>query len=114
MTTSDNYPYLKVRCRVRHWGAEVWALVDTGFDGHLIIPRQIARQLGAPDSVAAWAMADGRRVVTSGYRGIVELVGVGAFPSTVVALGDEYIIGRAVIDRLRVTFDHGQRLIVEP
>lgn len=113
LTTSENYPYLKVRCRVRHWGAETWALVDTGFDGHLIVPRQVATQLGRPDSRIRWGLADGGRVATPAYYGVLDLVGIGSFSVRVATLGDEYIIGRGIIDRLRVTFDHGQRVIVE-
>ncbi len=63
--------------------------------------------------MTVWAMANRGRVTTSNYYGYVEVVDAGTFPGTVVALGDEYIIGRAIIDQLRVTFDHGQRVIVE-
>jgi len=28
-------------------------------------------------------------------------------------LGEEYLLGRGIIDRVRMTFDHGQRLILE-
>jgi hypothetical protein len=29
-------------------------------------------------------------------------------------MGDEYILGRRVLDRFEITLDHGQRVIVRP
>ncbi|MBI2916376.1 MAG: hypothetical protein HYY01_00125 [Chloroflexi bacterium] len=113
LTTSEKYPYLKVRCRVRHWGAETWALVDTGFDGYLVLPREVGRQLGPADSIHRWGLADGARVATPSYYGLVDVVGIGEFSSKVTVLGNEYILGRGIIDQLRVTFDRGRRIIVE-
>lgn len=35
-----------------------------------------------------------------------------SFAGTVHVVGDEYLVGRAVIDRFTVTFDHGRRVEV--
>ena len=49
------------------------------------------------------------------YEGSVDLVELsGAVPGQIIALGDEYLLGLATLNHVRVTFDHGQRLIVEP
>jgi len=40
-----------------------------------------------------------------------------SFPAIIVSaivLGEEYLVGRKIVDRFAVTFDHGQRVIVEP
>ena len=40
--------------------------------------------------------------------------GLPAFSVAVTALGDEPLVGRGICDRLTITLDHGQQLIVEP
>ena len=46
--------------------------------------------------------------------GTLQIMGVAEdFRSTFVqVIGDEYIIGRGILDLFEITFDHGQRVIV--
>ena len=73
------------------------------------------RVLGNPAASSNWLLADGRTVETPVYIGTIEILGLPAINDIVIAvLGDDYILGRRVIDRFEVTLDHGQRLIVRP
>jgi hypothetical protein len=81
----------------------VWAYVDTGFDGYLGIPRSQADRLGTPDREARYRLADGSPVTLPVYFGTVEVSGLDqALPARIMPVGDEYILGRAVIDRVPV------------
>jgi len=50
----------------------------------------LVNELGEPDYVSEWELGDGS-----------------------TAVGNEFIMGRSVIDRYCVTFDHGGKVIVE-
>lgn len=48
------------------------------------------------------------------YRGDILVSGLAvAIPARITLLGNEYLVGRGVVDHLRMTFDHGQRLLLE-
>ncbi len=88
--------------------------MDTGFDGHLAVPQAHADGFGAPDGAFDLELANGAVVDAQVYWGSVEVMGVGRpADAWIVALGNEYILGRAVIDRFRLTFDRGARLTAE-
>lgn len=111
---STRFPYVPVRWLVRSNQAQVSALVDTGFDGHLVLPAGEAEQLGEPDSLEPWRLADGRTVYVPEYRGSLELVGLRpSIAAIILVLGEEFILGRAALNHFRVTFDHGRRVVVE-
>ena len=112
--TSSRFPYIPFQLRVRETNQQVEALLDTGFDGDVVVPENFAFGLGAPDEYARFRLADGRRRLTDVYFARVELERLGAFPARLVALGDEYPIGRSLSDRFAITFDHGRQIIVEP
>ena len=108
------YPYLRVRITLRGQVSEASALVDTGFTGGLVIPSAaLATALGLPDARIDWELADGSAVDAPLYFGIVEIPGLVPAPAAITSLGSEYILGRGMIDRFSVTFDHGRRIIVE-
>jgi predicted aspartyl protease len=109
------YPSLGIRFRADGVGGETVALVDTGFDGHLAIPEALAVSLPQPTYVRRVRTASGEIVHVPVYVGTVELVDQpGLIDALIVALGDEYLIGLQTTNHFRITFDHGQRLIVEP
>jgi predicted aspartyl protease len=111
--TSERFPYLPIRLSVDQQVIDVEALVDTGFNGDLVMPLDLIGGV-TPSSHLYWALADGSPVRAPVYRGAVQLGSLGTFPILVTALGDEPIIGRGLTDRFRVILDHGRRLIVEP
>lgn len=94
------------------------ALVDTGFDGDVIVPASLIDQLapGAePDAYVTWQRADGLEVVARAYLGTAELPSIpGSHTVLISVLGDEPIAGRGLTDRFRLTLDHGERIVLEP
>lgn len=69
--------------------------------------------LGLPDLKFTWKLADGSFVETPVYHGIVQVVGLKSVPALITVLGDDYVLGRGVIDRFKVSFDHGRKVVVE-
>ena len=114
---STRYPYLDVRVQIGDWQEEALALVDTGFSGNLVVPEdRITEELGLPYTRTNWRVADGGVVSAPVYLGDVEVLGASSpTPSIhITFLGNQYILGRGILDRFRITLDHGQRIIVEP
>ena len=113
---SDRYPYLDLRVQIRDWQDETYALVDTGYTGNLVVPERLwTQELGQADGRINLIVADGGIVRAPVYLGDIELFGIPVISGLrVVFMGDEFILGRGIIDRFKVTFDHGQRIIVEP
>jgi len=114
--TSTDYPYLPIRVEVQGESIEALALLDTGYTGSLIVPATFQTQaLGLPDARTSLQVGDGRTVAAPVYVGILEIKG---FPPmygiAVTLLGDEYILGRRILDRYEITLDHGQRVIIRP
>jgi predicted aspartyl protease len=92
----------------------VLAYVDTGFDGYLIIPSTQTSFLGPPQFFAPWELGDGSVVQAQEYRGDILVSGLSiSIPARITLLGEEYLLGRGVVDRLRMTFDHGRRVLLE-
>ena len=113
---STVYPFLSVHIRIRDWEEETLALVDTGFEGSLVIPYSaINAGLGIPDSSSNWSLADGGIVETPVYVGSLEINGFSAIPDVDISLlGRDYILGRNVLDRFEIILDHGRRVIIRP
>lgn len=114
MLVSLDYPYLQAKLIVPHYETATRAYLDTGFEGYFVVPAAVSTSLGPPHYTVPLELADGSIVEAEAYLGLVEIVGLEeTFTALIVSLGDEFLIGRGVIDRLRVTFDHGQRVEVE-
>lgn len=112
---SDQYPYIPVWFRVNDYEADVQALVDTGFDGHLIVPRSLSSSLGDPHLAVPWTFADGKPFYIEMYEGLVSIPSVlDPVDALVGCTGNFYILGLAVIDLVRLTLDHGEHILVEP
>ena len=59
-------------------------------------------------------MADGSVSIAGAYFGTVEIVGINEpLPARILALGNEFLLGRRVLDRYKVTFDRGLQVFVE-
>ena len=112
MIESRTYPFLPITLEIRNFHESVPAFVDTGFDGFLILPDRYFPQLGSPDFVGRWSLADGSFIEAAEFRGTVRIEGLRPLvQARITCLGAEVIFGRAVVDRFSVTFDHGQRII---
>ncbi len=113
--TSTKFPYLPVQVIIRGQERTGMVLVDTGFDGGLIIPDEWRRIVeGLPDGSMKGRVAD-QRVTRApfylGHLGIPNFVQVPNIECTV--LGKQYILGRDFIRLFKITLDHGERLILE-
>jgi clan AA aspartic protease len=108
MVISKDYPYLRVKVTVRNFSSHFQALIDTGFDGHLVLPEALRGQLGEPDSHVKAGLADGSGRIAAVHRGGVEIVGLDVVHlARIILLGDECLLGQGIIKRLKITFDHG-------
>lgn len=110
---SRRFPYLPIYLSVRQARTDLDALLDTGFDGDVAVPRASVADGDPPDGYLPRRLADGSDVLSPFYHGTVSLGDVGSFPVLIVALGDEPLVGRGVSDRFKVTLDHGYQVIVE-
>ena len=115
MQISSEYPFLDVRITIRSVRIDYRALVDTGFDGYLTLPVSFAASLGVADSHAQWTLADGTPILLPEYRGGIEVAGLGTtFMARIILMGEECLLGQGIIRRLKITFDHGKQVVVEP
>ena len=111
---TEPYPSLRLRFTIAGVSSEARAMVDTGFDGYLAVPASALSRFRSYGNVHA-RTASGEVVTVASYLGTVELLDEpGPVDSYIIALGDEYLVGIEVLNHFRVTFDHGQRVIVEP
>jgi len=110
---SSHFPYLPLKITVHGHPIDVEALLDTGFDGDIIVPHSLIGVTQPPDDYEPWVLADGSRGEAPAYFGAVEVGMFGPFQVNIVALGNEVLIGRGITDRFTITLDHGQRVIVE-
>jgi len=111
---SNRFPYLPILMALGQRGEDLEALLDTGFDGDLAVPPGLIPDGQRPTAYTRWILADGSSVLATTYRGTVRVGPLGPFPALITAIGDEPLVGRGVSDRLRITLDHGQQLIIEP
>jgi predicted aspartyl protease len=111
---SDRFPYIPAVVVLGESRTTIDALLDTGFDGDLTIPRLLASSAGPPSHYGEFILANGSSVHRPVFLGAIELGSLGSFPIEAVALGGDFLIGRGLSDRFAITLDHGQRVIIEP
>lgn len=110
---SDEFPIIPIVIDVNSIKRQFGAVLDTGFDGGVIVPADFAAQAGTPDGYMMFTLADGSQAGGVAFVGTVTIDNVGSFPSEIVALGDECLVGRGLSDRFLITLDHDRRLTVE-
>jgi len=111
---SERFPFLPLTISVGTRTAQVEALLDTGFDGDVVVPLSLIADGPPPDEYRSWQLADGSIVATPVYYGTVQVGGFAAVEADIALLGNEPIVGRGISDRYRVILDHGRRVIAEP
>ena len=116
LISSDNYPSLPIRVEARGVRFEGLALLDAGFTGELVLPEIILEGgIGLPVEHTDIEVGDNRVVNSPTYLGSLEIVGLSTIPGVVInIIGDEYIIGRGILDLYSITFEYGLRVIVRP
>lgn len=111
--TSLNFPFIPITLIVRQRELKLEALLDTGFDGFVVVPTEMLSNGHPPDGYLPWTLADGSKTLAPAYIGVVKLKGIGSFSVIVTALGDEVMVGRRLSDKFKLILDHGKKLIVE-
>jgi clan AA aspartic protease len=121
MTVPDyRFPYLSIRVRIRQPSQSTEqeinfsALVDTGFDGGLVIPKDLLDPSLVPIRYVPWKLADESEILAPAFLGEIEVDGLPPVTTVVTSLGAEPLLGRHVTNNFRVIFDHGKQVIVEP
>lgn len=111
---SDRFPYIPMVLSFGQKRGSVEALLDTGFEGDVIIPESFALDAGPSDGVRVFRLADGSRINRAAFGGTVSIGGFSTIQVLVVALGDECLMGVRLASRFSITLDHGRRLLIEP
>jgi predicted aspartyl protease len=117
--SSSNFPYLPIHVRIRQPNPateqelDLEALVDTGFDGGLVIPKNLVDPSLVPTRHLPWSLADDSEVLAPAFLGYVQVGGLPPVPTVVIPLGDEPLLGRHVTNNFRLIFDHGHEITVE-
>ena len=110
---STRFPYIPVKITVIENNYDLEALIDTGFNGHAILPPKIFTNGKLPPKFVTCKLADNSIIETPIYRGTIKLGGKKLNDILVLIMGDEPIIGRSVIKSFKITLDHGRKIIVE-
>ena len=109
---SPPFPSLPVVVRVMGEPHEGIALLDTGFEGDVIIPAHLSVGFGA--LTQDLVLADGSQADAPVRGGYVQLGDFEPVPADVIFLGHEFVIGMGILRRYEVILDHGRRVIVNP
>lgn len=116
--TSSHFPYIPITVVINKRIETIEALLDTGFDGDLIIPEGLMTNGKPPDSYLRFTLADQvTSVLAPAYLGkveVAELGDAGLYPAIISVLGNEPIIGRNLARRFWITLDHGRQVIIRP
>jgi predicted aspartyl protease len=116
--SSTRYPYIPLTVTVNKRSETIEALLDTGFDGDIILPEGLLTNGKPPDSYLRFILADqATSVLAPAYLGrveIAELGDAGASAAIIGVLGNEPILGRNLARRFHIILDHGRQVILEP
>lgn len=110
---SSHFPYLPVEITIKQHKHSLEALLDTGFDGYVVLPPGLVTNGEAPDLYESCKLADDSVIRVPIFIGSVKLGDRKLNKITFLIMGDEPIIGREVIKHFKVTFDHGQKIMLE-
>ena len=115
MVRAGRYPSLQVRFSIDGDTNEAIALVDTGCDVHLVVPQSLIARLPLPIRERRMRTVSDEVVTVPSYLGLIQIREVDvSMEGLIAALGTEYLLGLPLLNHYRVTFDHGERVIVEP
>jgi predicted aspartyl protease len=116
--TSEHFPYIPIVVLINKHIQTFEALLDTGFEGDIIIPEDSVPKGQAPDSYFHLTLADPTATVLSpSFVGKVEVANLGDSGSSaaiICALGAEAIVGRNLARRFHITLEYGRRITVRP
>jgi hypothetical protein len=80
-----------------------------------MLPESFVPSNLAPDGHIRWTLGDGSQVEAPFLSGMVRIRGfLTDVPVLITVLGNEFLIGSALLRRYRVILDPGARVIFEP
>ena len=109
MLTSTLYPWVEFAVSIGTWTYADVAYVDTGYEGGLLIPVAVSRDILADGDRGRLQVGDDAIVPATTWTGVLELNGA-TFSCDISALGSRFLLGREVIDKLEVCLEFGERI----
>jgi predicted aspartyl protease len=109
MSGERPYPYLEFTLSIGTWDLIDDAYPDTGFDGGLIIPAGVGREILSSPAVIPLVLADGEIVQVRAWDGTLD-INEHRFPVQVAALGSSYLLGREILDQVEICFQFGRHV----
>jgi hypothetical protein len=103
------YPLIEFELWVGTYTVTGEAYPDTGFDSGNLIPLGVGREILADPDWTPVRLADGTVRLARSWTGKVGL-GEHTFSAEVVALGNRFLLGREVLDRLEICFEFGRQV----
>lgn len=115
---SSHFPYLPVHVRIGNlqlpdYELDLEVLVDTGFDGGLVVPMDLVPDRVPVAGETNCELADGSSFRARSYRGFVSIGSLPPIPTVIMAFPDRALLGRAVTNRYRLSFVYGRQVILE-
>lgn len=110
---SLHFPYLPIEVVINQSKRILEALLDTGFDGYVVLPPKFVTNGEVADLYESCKLADNSIVRVPIFIGSVKLGSKKLNKITFLIMGDEPIIGREVIKHFKITLDHGRKIILE-
>lgn len=110
---SSRFPYLPIEVTIKQHKQSLEALLDTGFDGYVVLPPGVMTNGEAPDLYESCKLADDSVIRVPIFIGAAKLGKRKLNKITFLVMGDEPIIGREVIKYFKIVLDHGQKIILE-
>lgn len=103
------YPYIDIGIVVGTWDATAHVCPDTGFEGGLMIPIGVGREILASPSETPFLLPGRYRIEAPMWRGKLTLEDR-EFEADIVAYGDRFLLGREVLDNLEICFSFGREI----
>jgi len=92
---SHNFPYVPLTVAVQGGSLTIEALLDTGFDGEIVVPQYTFSPLLRPDYELEWALAGGIVVLAPAYVGTVVIGHFGPFNVAVSTMSLRGLLSRS-------------------
>lgn len=110
---SSHFPYFPVKVTVKQRIFDVEALLDTGFDGEIILPSGLATNGELPYWYVDCKLANESVVKIPAFKCSLKLANKKINEVTALIMGDEPVIGREIIKHFKITLDHGRKISLE-
>ena len=105
-------PKVKIAVGGSRMQVEVEALIDTGFNGYIILPSLIATRLGLELTSVTWVeLADGSVIRNSVFSGHTTFGGQSQEVEIMMTDSDEALIGTALLSNYKLTIDFVNRTV---